>query len=200
MQMDQAQGLRELKSRQTSTKTFDVCLCESDDAAVLEMVVEALSSYGYQAVIVGTDEVRELFRPKVQDQLFTTETIKTISAVNIQVIFYVRTMREKKIGWHQLPLIVFVRPQKEQLLKLYQFIKKELPHCIYLIGVGSLDKKKMHQSLHNMDSSVRRFLNREVVNLGAVLKEPKDDLSTVYMKVLACLLSRSCTCEKNSDC
>ncbi|WP_078391484.1 hypothetical protein [Shouchella patagoniensis] len=179
--MDQAQGLRELKSRQTSTKTFDVCLCESDDAAVLEMVVEALSSYGYQAVIVGTDNVRKLFRPKVQDQLFTIETIKTISAINIHVIFYVRTIQEKKIGWQQLPLIVFVRPEKEHLLKLYQFIKKELPHCIYLIGLGALDKEKVHQALSNMDSSVRRFLNRDVVNLGAVCIEPTDDfVDSVY--------------------
>lgn len=179
--MDQAQGLRELKSRQTSTKTFDVCLCEFDDAAVLEMIVEALSSYGYQAVIVGTDDVRKLFRPKIQDQLFTIETIKTISAVNIHVIFNVRTMQEKKIGWHQLPLIVFVRPEKEYLLKLYQFIKKELPHCIYLIGLGSLEKKKVDQGLSNMNLSVRRFLNRDVVNLGVVYMEPKDDfVDSVY--------------------
>lgn len=179
--MDQAQGLRELKRKQLKMKSLDVYLTTSDEALILEKMVEALEEYGYQAILVATAAVKPLFRAKAQDRLFSSETVKNVTSANVHLIIYVHLPSDLPIDRNRKPLFLFIRPDKETLVQHYHLIKRIPAQKIYTIGTGSTNIAQLQQGLINLSDTVTRFLAKETTAIGIVpLDAGEDWLDYVY--------------------
>ncbi|GIN07286.1 hypothetical protein J1TS1_14310 [Shouchella clausii] len=164
--MDQAEGLRMLASRKT--KAFEMQLSNAQETMMIEEVCQALDRYGFQAAIIATDAAKQLFSAQKQDHLFTRESSKTLSAANVQVLFYIRTAGEKKQLRQDVPLLLFTVADKEALLANYQFVKQEMPRSVLLLGLSQGDSEKAKRAAYNMAHTITTFLEKRTTILGVI--------------------------------
>lgn len=144
-------------------------------------MVEALEEYGYQAILVATALVKPLFRANAQDRLFSSETVKHINSVNVQLMIYVHLVPELPIDRNHKPLFLFVCPDRERLIQQYNLVKRVPTQTIYTIGTGSANRNQLQQALVNLSDASARFLAKETTSIGIVpIRADEDWLDSVY--------------------